>query len=70
MENYKLIRCCIDVYVPVDNVDIDGFKNVEDLEDEITYSAIDSIEKAISTQTQNSNNILYQSTFEVYENDR
>lgn len=70
MESYQLVRCCIDVYVPVDNVDTDGFKNVEDLEDRIKSSTIDSIEKAISTQTQNSNNILYQSTFEVYENDR
>lgn len=44
---YKLVRCCVDVYVPVpvDNVDTDSFKNVEDLEDEIKSSTIDSIEK-------------------------
>ncbi len=69
MENYKVVRCCVDVYVPVDNIDQDNLKDPEDLEEELSYSTIDSIENAIKAQTENPNNVLYQSYFQVYEAD-
>lgn len=66
MDNYKVVKCCVNVYVPVDNIDTDKFEDIEDIKNDV----IDNIEKVINIQAQNSNNILYQSTFEVYENDR
>lgn len=69
MENYKVVRCCVDVYVPVDNIDQDNLKDPEDLEEELRYSTIDSIENAIKAQTENPNSVLYQSYFQVYEAD-
>lgn len=60
MGNYKTIRCSVEVYIPMDNIESNCMSE-EDLEDFVVYD----IDKAIHNQVENESSVMYQSNYIV-----
>lgn len=60
MENYRTIRCSVEVYIPIDNID-DNRMGEDDLEDFV----VRDIERAINEQIENESSVMYQSNYIV-----
>lgn len=60
MENYRTIRCSVEVYIPIDNIESNCISE-DDLEDFVVHD----IDKTIHNQVENESSIMYQSNYIV-----
>lgn len=60
MENYRTIRCSVEVYIPIDNIE-NNCMSEDDLEDFVVHD----IDKAIHNQVENESSVMYQSNYIV-----
>lgn len=60
MENYRTIRCSVEVYIPIGNIESNCMSE-DDLEDFVVHD----IDKAIHNQVENESSVMYQSNYIV-----
>jgi hypothetical protein len=60
MENYRVIRCSVEVYIPIDNIENNCMPE-DDLEDFVIHD----IDKAMHNQVENESSVMYQSNYIV-----
>lgn len=60
MENYRTIRCSVEVYIPIDNIENNCMS-----EDDLGDFVVHDIDKAIHNQIENESSVMYQSNYIV-----